>query len=105
MNMYVWIIILGGAIVTILPKVLPIMIVSKFNLNNKISKFLKFIPISILSTLIISQVFVENNKLNINIPEMIALIPTIIVSLKKDSLLLTVIIGVISLALLRIIYN
>lgn len=103
MNMYIWIVIIGGSIVTILSKTLPIMLISKINLNYKISKFLKFIPISILSGLIVSQLLVANQNVNINSYEIIAAIPTIIIAIKKNNLLLTVIVGVVSIALLRVI--
>lgn len=105
MNMYVWIVIIGGSIVTILSKILPIMLISKVNLNYKISKFLKFIPMSILSALIVSQLFIVNEKVNVNSCEIIATIPTIIIAIKKNNLLLTVIVGVISIAVLRFIYS
>ena len=105
MNMYIWIIILGGAIVTILPRVIPIMFVSKINLNDKITKFLQFIPIAILSALVVSEIFITNNKLYINTYEMIAVIPTVLVAIIKDNLLPTVIVGITSLAILRVIFN
>lgn len=105
MNTYIWTIIIGGAIVTILPRILPVMFISKINLNDRISKFLKFIPIAILSTLVVSELFIVNNKVSINTHEAVAVIPTVIVAIKKNNLLLTVMVGVISLALLRMIFN
>lgn len=105
MKMYIWIIILGGSIVTMLPRVLPIMFVSKINLNDRVSKFLKFIPIAILSALVVSELFISNNRLYINTYEIIAIIPTLIVAIIKNNLLLTVIVGVISMAILRCILN
>lgn len=101
MNMYVWIVIIGGSIVTILPRILPIMFIAKLNLNEKSTEFLKLIPIAILSALVLTQLFIVNNKMHISIPETIALIPTVIVAIKKNNLLLTVIIGIVSVALLR----
>lgn len=105
MKMYIWIIILGGGIVTMLPRVLPIMFVSKINLNDRVSKFLKFIPIAILSALVVSGLFISNNRLYINIYEFIAIIPTVIVAIIKNNLLLTVLVGVISMAILRLVFN
>lgn len=52
MNIYVWAVILGGCIVTVIPRVLPIAVISKMNLNPKVEEFLKYIPLSILSSLI-----------------------------------------------------
>ena len=36
MDMYVWSVIIGGFIVTIIPRVLPITVLSKLNLNKNI---------------------------------------------------------------------
>lgn len=103
MNMYIWIVIIGGSILTILSKTFPIVFISKINLNNKILNFLKLIPISILIALIVSELFIVDNKVNINLCEVLAAIPTILIAIKKNNLLLTVIVGIISVALLRII--
>lgn len=107
MNIYVWSIIIGGGIVTLLPRVLPITILSKLKLNPKIEEFLTYIPISILSALIAVELFTLNNKFSIgdgNYIELIAAVPTIFISIKKNNLLLTVLVGIISIAILRLIF-
>jgi branched-subunit amino acid transport protein len=106
MNFYVWSVIIGGCIVTILPRVLPITILSKIKLNKKVEEFLTYIPISILASLIAVELFTDNNKVSIggNYLELLAAIPTILVALKKNNLLLTVIVGVISIAVLRFLF-
>lgn len=105
MNIYVWSVIFGGCIVTVLPRVLPITILSKIKLNNKVEEFLYYIPISILTALIAVELFTADNKFSIqgNSLELLAAIPTILIAIKKNNLLLTVIIGVISIAILRLI--
>jgi branched-subunit amino acid transport protein len=106
MNAYVWYVIIGGCIVTVIPRVLPITILSKIKLNDKVTKFLTYIPISILSALIAAELFTVNNKFSIqdNFLEVLAAIPTILVALKKNNLLLTVIVGIISIAILRFLF-
>lgn len=104
MNMRVWYIIIGGALVTILPRVIPVMLITKINLNNKVENFLKYIPISILTALVFSELIILNNKLSINMPVLIAAFITCITAIKKNNLLLTVIVGVVSMALLRLIF-
>ena len=106
MNFYVWSVIIGGCIVTVLPRVLPITILSKIKLNKKVEEFLTYIPISILASLIAVELFTESNKISIegNYLELLAAIPTILVALKKNSLLLTVIVGVVSIAVLRFLF-
>lgn len=105
MNSYVWSVIIGGFIVTVLPRVLPITILSKVKLNKRVEEFLTYVPISILTALIIVELFTVDNKFLIkgNSVELLASIPTILVAIKKNDLLLTVIVGVISIAILRFI--
>lgn len=106
MNFYVWSVIVGGCIVTVLPRVLPITILSKVKLNKKVEEFLTYIPISILASLIAVELFTANNKFSFqdNSLESLAAIPTILVALKKNNLLLTVVVGVLSIAILRFIF-
>ena len=103
MNFYVWSVIIGGGIVTVLPRILPITILSKIRLNKSVEQFLTYIPISILAALIAVELFTTDNKFSIqsNALELLAAIPTILVALKKNNLLLTVVVGIISIAFLR----
>lgn len=104
MNMRVWYIIIGGAVVTVLPRVLPVMLISKLKLNSKVEAFLKYIPISILTALVFSEVIISNDKLSINPSVLIAAAITCFTAVKKNNLLLTVIVGVLSMAILRLIF-
>lgn len=106
MNIYVWSVILGGCIVTVIPRVLPITILSKIKLNKKVEEFLIYIPISILAALIAVELFTANDKFSIqgNSLELLASIPTILVAIKKNNLLLTVAVGIISVGILRFIF-
>lgn len=106
MSFYVWSIIIGGCIVTVLPRILPITILSKIKLNKKVEEFLTYIPISILAALIAVELFTDDNKFSIqgNYLELLVSIPTILVALKKNSLLLTVVVGIVSIAILRFIF-
>lgn len=99
----IWLVILGGSILTIIPRVLPIIIVSKLHLNDKVYKFLKYVPIALLTVLVFSELFTNNNKFQFNVIEILTAIITILVAIKKDNLLLTVLVGVVFEALLRLI--
>ena len=103
MNIYVWSVIVGGCIVTVLPRVLPITILSKIKLSKKVEEFLTYIPISILAALIAVELFTVDNKVSMqsNFLEILAVIPTLLVAIKKNNLLLTVVIGIISIGILR----
>lgn len=106
MNLYVWSVIIGGCIVTVLPRVLPITVLSKVKLPKKVEEFLTYIPISILAALIGVELLIVDNKVSFkgNYLELIAAVPTILVAVKKNNLLLTVIVGIISIAILRFLF-
>ena len=106
MNLYVWSVIIGGCIVTVLPRVLPITVLSKVKLNKKVEEFLTYIPISILAALIAVELLTVENKISFegNLLELIAAVPTILVAVKKNNLLLTVIVGIVSIAILRFLF-
>lgn len=106
MNFYVWSVIIGGCIVTVLPRVLPITILSKIKLSKRVEEFLTYIPISILASLIAVELFTVDNMFSIqgNYLDLLAAIPTLLVALKKNNLLLTVIVGIFSMAILRFVF-
>lgn len=106
MNLYVWSVIMGGCIATLLPRVLPITILSKIKLNKNVEEFLRYIPISILAALIAVELFTADNKFSIqgNSLELLATIPTLLVAIKKNNLLLTVVVGIVSIAILRFVF-
>jgi branched-subunit amino acid transport protein len=107
MNVYVWSVIIGGCIVTVIPRILPITILTKIRLNKKVEEFLTYIPISILAALIAVELFTTDNKFSVqgNSLELLATIPTLLVAIKKNNLLLTVVVGIVSVGLLRFIFQ
>ena len=106
MNIYVWSVIIGGCIVTVIPRILPITILSKIRLNKKVEEFLTYIPISILAALIAVELLTDNNKLSVysNHIELLAAIPTLLIAIRKNNLLLTVVVGIVSIAILRFVF-
>lgn len=104
MSMKVLYIIIGGALVTIIPRVIPVMFMSKFKLNERVSVFLNYIPVSILTALVMAEIFVYNNKITLDSHMILSGIISLAVAIKKDNLLLTVISGVVSMAILRMLY-
>ncbi|MBP2630462.1 MAG: AzlD protein [Firmicutes bacterium] len=105
MNTYLWTVILGGCLVTIIPRVLPIALLSRVTLNEKLANFLTYLPISILSALIAAELLIVDNHVAFfeNAIRLFATLPTLFVAIKKDNLLFTVLTGIITLAALRFI--
>ncbi|RJX40573.1 AzlD domain-containing protein [Paenibacillus pinisoli] len=97
-------ILLGAAILTFLPRVIPLMILSRFELPEWAERWLSFVPIAVMAALIGQELFLHNGEWipigsNLNL---LAAIPAFIVAIQTRSLLLTVVTGVLSLMLLRL---
>ena len=60
---YIDIIILGCALVTFIPRLIPALFVDRFNFSPKVEKFLNLIPYTALTALICPGVLTVDNKL------------------------------------------
>ena len=98
-------IILGCAFVTFIPRVLPFVIVRNFTFPPILMKWLSFIPVCIFTALIMSELLgSEKGVIGVDALVLFAMIPTFIVALWKKNLSLTIMIGVISMAVLRFVF-
>jgi branched-subunit amino acid transport protein len=89
-------------IATQLSRLSPIFISSKFHISEGFERWLKYIPISILTALIVPEFFnVENNDVHINTHYLIGGTIALCIGIWKRSMLLTTFVGVISIAILR----
>ena len=93
------IIILCG-IVTWLTRIM----ISKVHLSERVVKWLSFIPITLFTALIIDGVLVQQDGVmgyTINMAFLITMIPTIVIAIVSRSLTITILSGIIIMALLR----
>ncbi|MBC1897449.1 AzlD domain-containing protein [Listeria booriae] len=96
---------LGCCLVTAIPRMLPFLVMRNMKISAPILKWLSYIPICIFSALVIES-FMSNGVQGFQIHwlELIAVIATFIISLITRSLLWTVILGVVIMALLRLLF-
>lgn len=97
------VIILGAALVTFIPRVLPLVLFSRIALPEWGIRWLSHVPISVMAALVGQELFLHDGKLaslTENV-EWIAAIPTFLVALKTRSLLGTVVVGIVSIMALR----
>ena len=102
---YIYLTIIGCGVATWLSRVLPFFLLKKFSLPQIVVDFLSFVPIVIMSTMWFINLFVaQPGQLpKVDIEYLIASIPTLIAAITSKSLLVIVIVGIVSLALLRFI--
>ena len=101
---YILLAILLSALVTWIPRVLPFILVKYKGLPPMAERFLKYLPISIIFALIVSSI---TNAKTGQLPsfkwlDLLAIFPTTYIAFKYKNLILTVICGVILVALLRL---
>ncbi|AGY82212.1 AzlD domain-containing protein [Carnobacterium inhibens] len=95
--------ILGMALVTYLPRVLPMLVLSNRSVPEKISKWMSFVPVSIFAALIFSDVFFWESQFNVNPIVNIKLLPSVlvfIVAYKTKSLLWSMVLGIAAIAVM-----
>ncbi|MBC8062974.1 MAG: AzlD domain-containing protein [Clostridiaceae bacterium] len=103
---YILFVILGSALVTFIPRVLPLMFLSKVEIPEWGEKWLNQIPVAVMSALLAQELLITNHKVFVfdNVIKLIAALPTFIVAVKTKNLLITVVVGILSMMLLRFIY-
>lgn len=97
----IWLI-LGCAAVTWLPRVIPFILVKAVTLPTFIMRFLTYIPVCILSALVFESLYTKGVYMtSIDWLNFGAFLPTLLVAIWTKSLSKTVIVGVITMAILR----
>nr|UWI49792.1 AzlD domain-containing protein [Clostridioides difficile] len=104
-NNYIIIVILGMAIVTYIPRILPMIIFSKNDMPESIKDIMKFIPIAILSSLIAKDIFFNGDNLYLSFtnPKIISGIIVILVACKFKSIAVSIAVGAISIFLFGVV--
>lgn len=100
---YVLLIIIGSAIVTFIPRVLPLVLFSRIQIPQWGINWLKHVPIAVMAALLAQELLIVENKFSItgNLLELLAAIPAFVIAILTRSLLGTVLVGVASLMILR----
>lgn len=97
-------IILGTMLVTYIPRMLPLVFLSKVTLPKKVEKFLDYIPIAILGAILFQSVLYKEGNLNISFSNefLIAGIITVIVAKFVKRIEIIVVVGILTVFTLRL---
>ena len=106
-DMKIWILVVGMAIVTYVPRMIPLLIFSKKNLPPWLESWLKYIPVGIFSALVFPAIFIREQMFSVTINniELISSILVFAIAFKTRSLGLSVIVGIISFWILGEVIN
>jgi len=104
-NLNIYLLIIGIAFFTYIPRSLPIIYLSKRDLPQGLKDWMKFIPSGIFAALILPNILIQDGSLNIGFTniKLIASILVLIIALKKKSLGLSIAVGVTAITILNFI--
>ncbi|MBC2110013.1 AzlD domain-containing protein [Listeria innocua] len=102
---YTLLVILGCGLVTFIPRVLPFIFVRKLQLPSVVIRYLSYVPLCILTALFVQSLLIanENSFPSINIENLLATLPTIITAILTKNLMWIVVVGIISMAVIRLV--
>lgn len=92
------------SLVTYIPKILPLMLFKNQQLPEVVLKWLNYIPTAILAALVFPSILVKENQLALSLSNdyLIAAIPSFLIAITTRSMVWTIIVGVFSAYILRI---
>ena len=99
---YVLLVILGMAVVSYIPRVLPFAVLRNRKMPAKFDLWLRYIPTSVFGSLIFYYIFYGENGLNLSLDNksILASVPVLIVAIYTRSLPITTTAGLIIYAIL-----
>jgi branched-subunit amino acid transport protein len=97
--------ILGMALVTYLPRLLPVWLLATRKLPEAAITWLRYVPAAVLSALLFPAVLVEGGRLNLAWDNLylLAFLPTLLVAWKTRSLFGSVVVGMAIVAIVRLV--
>lgn len=103
---YVLLTIIGCSVVTWIPRVIPFVLSKKIEFPKPLLHFLSYIPICILTALLLQSVLEAQatGLPKLKLLEAAACLPTFLVAIRTKDLMKTVITGIITMAILRLIF-
>ena len=95
--------IVGMTAVTYVPRVLPVWFISSRSLPEPVVAWLRFVPVAVLAAMLLPSLVVQDNRVVLGLDNLFfwAAIPTFLVAWKGRSLVGSVLVGMIVVAVAR----
>lgn len=99
----IYLMIIGISLVSILPRILPVALFSRFEFPDILERWLSFVAPSVLGALMAVSVLAPEGKIFISFNNLYiwAFIPTLLVAVRTRSLFYTLLTGIIFMAILH----
>lgn len=98
-----WLFAIGLGLSGMIPRILPLFALRDKNLSPEIVKWMSYIPVTIFSALVFSDIFFWNDQFSLHPLVNLKILPSIIVaiiSIKVKNLFISMIIGIVAIALM-----
>lgn len=94
----------GMALVTYLPRMLPLTVLARAKLPPLLLRWLRFVPVAVLAALLAETLFVADGRVALPPANWypVAALPALLVAVRTRNLMLTVLAGIAAMALLRL---
>lgn len=101
--MKIWLILILGGLSTYLTRLSMILLFSRWEIPAWLQRALRLVPAAVFSAIIAQEVLTQNGKLNLEMtnPRILAAALATVVAWKTRSVLLTILIGMVTLWLLK----
>ncbi|MFD1465171.1 AzlD domain-containing protein [Lapidilactobacillus mulanensis] len=101
---FVLLTIIGCGVVTWLSRILPFVLLKKFSLSKAVVEYLSFVPVVIMSALWFSNLFTQHlgHLPELNVNNLLASMPRVVSAIISKNLLVIVLVGLLSLAAIRL---
>lgn len=98
----IFIMIIGVSLASLLPRILPIALLSRVTFPPLLSRWLSYVAPAVLGALTALSVLAPKGTINISVDNIFiwAFIPTLFFAVKTRSLFISLLVGIISMALL-----
>ncbi|MEJ2559222.1 MAG: AzlD domain-containing protein [Anaerolineae bacterium] len=98
--------ILGMALVTYIPRLLPVWLLSSRSLPPLVIAWLRYVPVAVLAAMLLPSIAIQEHGIDLGLNNLFfwAAFPTLFVAWKTRSLFGSVLVGVIVVAVVRYIF-
>jgi branched-subunit amino acid transport protein len=92
---------LGAALVTVVPRVVPLVLLARMQLPHWLRVWLGYVPVAVLAALLAGELFLAGGGLAPPGAPLLAILPAFAVAARSGSIIGAVLAGVAAMALLR----
>ena len=105
--MNIWLIFLLGGLLTFGMRFSFIYLLGKFELPDTLRRALRFVPPSVLSAIVVPELFIRSGQLDLSLTNfrILAGVLAVLVAWKTKNTLLTILAGLLSLLILEFMYS